>query len=59
MKKIIVVGAIGNTARQNRDDMRVLARGGVCITSKLIYRQISLWWYENGKRIDCNRLTES
>lgn len=28
MKKIIVVGAIGNTARQNRDDMRVLARGG-------------------------------
>ena len=41
MKQIKVVGAIGNTARQNRDDMRVLARGGVCITSKLIYRQIS------------------
>lgn len=28
MKQIKVVGAIGNTARQNRDDMRVLARGG-------------------------------
>lgn len=27
-KKIIILGAIGNTARQNRDDMRVLARGG-------------------------------
>ena len=41
MKKIIVVGAIGNTERQNRDDMRVISRGGVCITSKHTFRPIS------------------
>ena len=28
-KKIIVLGAIGETSRQNRDSMRVLSRGGV------------------------------
>lgn len=27
-KQIIVVGSIGNTDRQNRDNMRVLSRGG-------------------------------
>lgn len=27
-KEIIILGAIGNTARQNRDNMRVLNRGG-------------------------------
>ena len=27
-KQIIVVGAIGTTARQNRDNMRVLSGGG-------------------------------
>lgn len=27
-KQIIVLGSIGNTARQNRDNMRVLDRGG-------------------------------
>lgn len=26
-KEIIILGAIGNTARQNRDNMRVLSRG--------------------------------
>lgn len=31
-KEIIILGAIGNTARQNRDDMRVLDRRG-CIYS--------------------------
>ena len=30
MKKIIVLGAIGKTERQNRDNMRVIFRGG-CI----------------------------
>lgn len=34
MKKIIVLGAIGKTERQNRDDMRVISRGGVYTTSK-------------------------
>lgn len=27
-KEIMILGAIGNTARQNRDNMRVLSRGG-------------------------------
>ena len=34
MKKIIVVGAIGNTERQNRDDMRVISRGGLMYNLK-------------------------
>lgn len=29
MKEIIVLGAIGNTARQDRDNFRVFSRGGV------------------------------
>lgn len=28
MKEIIVLGAIGNTARQDRDNFRVFSRGG-------------------------------
>ena len=31
---IIVLGAIGNTARQNRDNMRIFDRCGVCPTLK-------------------------
>lgn len=27
-KKMLIVGAIGNTARQDRDGFRVFARGG-------------------------------
>lgn len=28
-KRIVVLGGIGNTDRQNRDNMRVLGRGGM------------------------------
>lgn len=31
-KKIIVLGAIGETARNNRDTMRVISRGGIAFT---------------------------
>lgn len=34
MKQIKVVGAIGNTERQNRDDARVLHGGGICYNLK-------------------------
>ena len=33
-KDIIIKGAIGNTARENRDNMRVLSRGGVVYALK-------------------------
>lgn len=33
-KEIIILGAIGNTERQNRDNMRVLAGGGTVYTLK-------------------------
>ena len=39
MKKIIVLGAIGKTERQNRDDMRVISRGGVYIQPQSTHRQ--------------------
>lgn len=34
MAQIIILGAIGNTPRQNRDDMRVLSGGGQIYTLK-------------------------
>lgn len=34
MKDIIVLGAIGNTPRQNRDNMRVLSGGGTIYALK-------------------------
>ena len=34
MKEIIIVGGVGNTARRNRDDGRVLSGGGVMYTLK-------------------------
>ena len=37
-KRIIVLGVIGNTERQNRDNARVMSRGGYVTTSKLTYR---------------------
>jgi len=39
-KEIIILGAIGNTARQNRDNMRVLDRRGQLLV-KGAYRQRS------------------
>jgi hypothetical protein len=33
-KEIIVLGAIGNTARQNRDNMRILGGGGTVYALK-------------------------
>ncbi len=33
-KKIIIKGSIGNTDRQNRDNMRILGGGGVIYTLK-------------------------
>ncbi len=33
-KEIIIKGAIGNTPRQNRDNMRVLGGGGTIYTLK-------------------------
>ena len=33
-KEVIVVGGIGNTDRQNREDMRVLSGGGTIYTLK-------------------------
>lgn len=33
-KKIIVLGSIGKSDRENRDNMRVMSRGGCCITIK-------------------------
>ena len=34
MKEIIVLGAIGNTPRQNRDNMRIIGRGGAIYALK-------------------------
>ena len=42
-KKVIVMGAIGNTDRQNRDNMRVLNRGGVASHLKHISHRINRW----------------
>ena len=33
-KKIVVLGGVGNTDRENRDNMRVFSRGGCCPTMK-------------------------
>lgn len=38
-KKIVVIGSIGNTERQNRDDMRVIGRGGADVYIEISYRQ--------------------
>ena len=37
-KKIIILGGIGKTERENRDDMRVVFRGGVLPNLKSSYR---------------------
>lgn len=50
-KEIIIKGAIGNTDRQNRDNMRVLARSGIIYTLKshimqdhpLVIKKVSKW----------------
>lgn len=34
---MIILGAIGNTARQNRDDYRILSGGGYCMDIKKPY----------------------
>lgn len=51
-KEIIVVGSIGNTARQNRDNMRVLNRGGadVCV-EKSHHVRSSVGSQKNKKKI--------
>lgn len=41
MKQIKVVGAIGNTERQNRDDARVLHGGVYVTTSRHTYKLIN------------------
>ena len=38
-KEIIILGAIGNTERQNRDNMRVLAGGGYDLHAEITHRQ--------------------
>ena len=38
-KKIVILGAIGKTARQNRDDMRVLGGGGYSVYPEISHRQ--------------------
>lgn len=38
-EKIVVVGAIGQTERENRDNMRVVARGG-CIYNLKAHIQV-------------------
>ena len=38
-KEIKILGAIGNTARQNRDNMRVLDRGGADVRIEISHRQ--------------------
>lgn len=42
-KKMIIVGAIGNTARQNRDRFRVFARGGTSALSVLGTTKVRSW----------------
>lgn len=36
-KEIIILGGIGNTERQNRDDKRVLSRGGYNLHSEITH----------------------
>lgn len=43
-KEIIILGAIGNTARQNRDNMRVLDGGVRCMPLNPTFNSISRWY---------------
>lgn len=47
-KEILILGSIGNTARQNRDNMRVLNRGGADVRIEISHRQ--------GSSIDCENV---
>lgn len=38
-KQILILGSIGNTARQNRDNMRVLDSGGATVRIEESHRQ--------------------
>ena len=50
-KEIIVEGAIGNSDRQNRDDYRVLARGGYQLHSEITHRQGTASGHTKSKKI--------
>ena len=50
-KEIIILGAIGNTPRQNRDNMRILSGGGYHLYAEKPHRQGSPACYQKNKRI--------